>query len=39
MMIRKGKKKINVVENMLYCHFAHHETHIKSLGIEPEAPR
>jgi hypothetical protein len=39
MMVSRGKKKINLEEYMLHRNFDNHETHIKSLGIEPEAPR
>jgi hypothetical protein len=38
MKISRGEPK-KLWEKLLQCHFVHHESHTKSTGIEPEAPR
>jgi hypothetical protein len=38
MVISEGKPK-EFKEDLPHCHFGHHETHMKSPGIEKEAPR
>jgi hypothetical protein len=38
MMIIRGKQR-TLRQNLAQCHFAEHESHIKSPGIEPRSPR
>jgi hypothetical protein len=35
----KGENQRTLEQNLLQCHSFHHESHIESTGIEPEALR
>jgi hypothetical protein len=38
-MVISGGKQKNSEKNLLQCNFAHHESEVKSPGIETGAPR